>query len=388
MKIALITEHFYPYTGGITEHTFYLAQALAKNHEVFVIAPLYPKVKFVPLPERPEFEIVRIGKAGFFPANGSLTAFTYTPSSILTLKRLLKHEKFDVIHIQGSVVPTLPFFSALFNVDSVKVVTFHAYHGKSTGYSIFKPPLKKALSGIDGYIAVSFAALITIQRHFDLENIKIIPNGVDTNRFTPCGIKLPEFDDGKFNILFVGRMEKRKGLQILIEALRGIENKDIRLIVAGDGPLLKKHKKQSERLNIEVRFLGKVSPHTLASLYRTASVFVAPSTKGESFGIVLLEAMASGIPVIASSIPGYTETLEEGVYGLIFQNRNPHDLREKILNVYKNKPLREKLSAKGLYHVRSKYSWNKIAEKTEKFYLKLLEGKGPLKEKTKVFDRL
>lgn len=385
MKIALITEHFYPYIGGIAEHTFYLAQALAKKHEVSVISPIYPKVKFVPLPERPTFEIIRIGKASLFPANGSLTAFTYTPSSILKLKSLFQSEGFDIIHIQGSLVPTLPLFSAIIKANSKKVITFHSYHGKSMGYTLFKPFLKNFLSNLNGYIAVSVAAQSTIKKHFGIKNIEIIPNGVDIKRFNPYGAKFSDFEDGKFNILFVGRLEKRKGIPILFKALSKVKDKDLRLIVVGTGPLFKKYKDKIDKLHIEVQFLGKVSPMKLPSLYRTSHLFIAPSIKGESFGIVLLEAMASGIPVIASNIVGYAETLKQGKYGILFENKDPDDLRKKILRIYKDESLRKKLSEKGAIYVRNNYAWDIIATKTEEFYRSLNQSDVSLSRTAEIF---
>ncbi len=386
MRIAFITEHFYPYTGGISEHTFYLAQSLAREHDVLVFAPLYSGIRYVPLPERPLFRIIRTGKAAFFPANGSLTAFTYTPKTLFRLRDYLK-TGFDVVHIQGSVVPTMPLFSAVLNTDAIKVVTYHAHHGKSIGYTFFKPVLQKALSMVHGHIAVSQAAKATIQRHFELENVHIIPNGVDIKRFTPYGEKVEKFADGKFNVLFVGRLEKRKGLKVLLESLKDVENEKIRLIIAGDGPLLKKYEGAAQNLKVDVVFVGKVSPLTLSALYRSADVLVAPSIKGESFGIVLLEAMASGVPVIASSITGYSETLKWGKYGLIFENGNPLDLKNKILYLYNNPDVRKRLSEKGLLYVRSEFSWDRIAERTLEFYMSLAPEKTRETEEFKVLGK-
>ena len=382
MRIAFVTEHFYPFVGGISEHTFHLAQSLAKNNEVFVFAPHYLGIKYIPLPQRPLFEIIRIGKATFFPANGSMTAFTYTPSALFAFKDYLKM-KFDIIHIQGSVVPTLPLFASLSHTDAIKVVTFHAHHKKSIGYTLFKSVFTKALAKLDGFIAVSRAAKDTIESHFKIAPLSIIPNGIDTTRFTPYGEKIDRFNDGKFNILFVGRMEKRKGLDVLLKSLMDIETEQFRLIVVGDGPLMEKYKKQSKRLKIEVVFTGKVSPHNLSMLYRSSHIFVAPSTMGESFGIVLLEAMASGVPIIASSIDGYRETLKEGKYGILFENENVYDLRKKILYLYERGDLREKLSKKGQLYVKTNYSWDVIAQKTMDFYLSLLS-----KEQIKSEDAL
>jgi len=385
MRIAFVTEHFYPFIGGISEHTFHLAQSLAKNNEVFVFAPHYSGIKYVPLPETPLFNIVRIGKATFFPANGSMTAFTYTPSALFAFKDYLQM-KFDIIHIQGSVVPTTPLFTSLSNPDAVKVVTFHAYHKRSLGYTLFKGLFTKALSKIDGFIAVSRAAKDTIESHFKIEPLIIIPNGIDTTHFTSYGKKIDRFNDGKFNILFVGRMEKRKGLDVLLKSLMGIEDEQCRLIIAGDGPLMGKYKEQSKKLKMEVVFTGKVSPHTLSMLYRSSHIFVAPSIMGESFGIVLLEAMASGLPVIASSIAGYRETLKEGKYGILFENKNTYDLRKKISYLYEHMDLREKLSKKGQLYVKTRYSWDIIARKTMDFYSSLL-SKEKVKSENALFSK-
>ena len=388
MKIAFITEHFYPYTGGIAEHTFYLANELAQRHKVYVIAPLYPFSKFIPLPSPPRFEIVRIGKASFFPANGSLVAFTYTPHSIFTLRKVFRTHSFDVIHIQGAPVPTLPLFSAIMewknSFSPIKVVTFHAQHGKSLGYTVFKPLIKHALSKIDGSIAVSLSARLTIERHFQMGNMVIIPNGVDTRRFSPHGKMIERFLDGYFNVLFVGRMEPRKGFKTLLDALRGL-NRKIRLIAVGSGPLINRYRGLSRRYGINAVFAGKIPPKKLAEYYRTADLLVAPSTKGESFGIVLLEAMASGLPIIASSVDGYVETLKEGRYGFIFPKRDTKELRKLIVYAIDNWETLKEISKRALHYVNENFSWSKIALRTEEYYKFLISArKNNIEEKLNV----
>ncbi len=368
MKITIVTEHFYPYTGGIAEHTFHLAQELGEKYRVMVLAPLYPTVKFVPLPQRPNFEVVRIGNAAFFPANGSFTAFTYSPGAIFKLRKIIREEKPDIIHIQGSVVPTVPLVAALSNINSIKIVTFHAQHGKSKGYTLFKPLMQKAIRNIQGGIAVSLAARLTIERHFKIPNLTIIPNGVNTKRFFPDGPRITKFDDGSFNILFVGRMEPRKGFHTLLHALRHLKNRNIRLIAIGTGPLMRRYKNMAKKYGINTVFVGKVSPKLLPAYYRTADVFVAPSTKGESFGIVLLEAMASSLPIIASSVEGYVETLEEGRYGIVFKKGDSKELYNTLLYAMENKESLKEMSRRALSHVNLNYSWEAIARKTEDYY--------------------
>ncbi len=382
MRIVFITEHFYPYTGGIAEHTFYLANELSKRHKVYVIAPVYPSSDFIPLPSAPRFEILRIGKATFFPANGSLVAFTYTPLSIWRLRQFLKTNPFDIIHIQGAPVPTLPFFSALAkcqkNASSIKVATFHAQHKKSFGYTLFKPLLKHAFSNLHGGISVSVSAKLTIEKHFNIPNMVIIPNGVDTRRFTPFGRKIDHLADGHYNILFVGRMEPRKGLDILLHALKGMQGQ-IRLIAVGSGPLVNKYKAMAKKMGINAIFPGKVSPRTLAEYYRTADILVAPSIKGESFGIILLEAMASGLPVIASSVEGYIETLKNGKLGLIFEKENEKELRKVLLFAMNNPDTILKVAQRALFYVKENLSWKKIAKRTEEYYMSLFAMYSPVR---------
>jgi phosphatidylinositol alpha-mannosyltransferase len=222
---------------------------------------------------------------------------------------------------------------------------------------------------LDGLIAVSKTALKYFEK-FKKPKI-VIPNGVDLEIFNPNHKKIEKFLDGKINLLFVGRIEERKGLIYLLRAFSILRKKyrNLRLIVAGDGPEKENCQKfvKEKKLN-EVEFLGKVEKE-LPSLYVTCDIFCAPSIFGESFGLVILEAMASGKPVVGFANQGYKELLE-GKKGSQFLARpkDVKDLAKKLEILIKNKKLREELGQWGIQEAK-KYSWEKVTEKIIDFYL-------------------
>ncbi len=255
--------------------------------------------------------------------------------------------------------------------------TFHACHSKPRMYWIGKPILRRWLLRLHTKIAVSKAALDYVSRHLPGEYL-IIPNGVDINHFSLDGPKRKEFIDGKVNILFVGRLEQRKGLGHLINACAKIKQRfpNFRLIVVGPGTVLRfKYERAVTELGLanNVVFTGFVPSSELPSYYRTADIFCAPATGGESFGIVLLEAMACGKPVIATRIEGYVNVLTDREEGLLVPPRNDDSLAHALLTLLEDKHLRQQMGTRGRNKA-EKYSWANIARQVMECYINLLKS--------------
>ncbi len=354
MKILFVSDFYYPHIGGVTEHIYHLANEFENmGHEVSILtANIEGSLK----PD--ERRVVRLGKSMVIPMNQSNARVTGWVN-LSSLSDIVNN--YDVIHIHGIIAPTLPLLS-LKVLRKTNIFTFHPTFDSSNLYKIFKNYLKHYFEKIDGKIAVSATARDSIRKYFP-DDYRIIPNGVDINRFRACGE-----EKNPFEILFVGRIEPRKGLQFLVNALPLIKREipQAQLTVVGGGY-------KGMRLDIPsevkdfIRFLGFVAPSDLPKIFSRASVFVSPAISGESFGIVLLEAMATETPVIASSIPGYRCVIEDGNNGLLISPGNSKEIADKIITLLKNKNMRETLVKGGLRTV-VKYSWDVVAKDIMDFY--------------------
>lgn len=367
-KVLMASDLYYPHPGGVSEHIHHLTKELRNlGHDVYILTSRI-KDKTFPFEDPPY--VIRVGKGIKVPINKSFASITFSPLITKRVKEILEIGNYDIVHVHGSLAPTLPLLT-LFYSESLNFATFHAAHSESKGYELFKPILQKVFERIDGCIAVSEVARITISRHFPGE-YRIIPNGVDVLRFNPTNPPLPHLrEDGSLNILFVGRFDPRKGLRWLLQAMPYIvkEMSKAKLIVVGGGPLRKWYEQFiKDEVKDKIYFAGVVTPEILPRYYTSADVFVAPATEGESFGIILLEAMASGIPIVASRIPGYSHVFEDGREGFFCSPGDPRGIAKKILLLLKNRELRIKMGKSGRAKVMAKYAWQKVALEVEDFY--------------------
>ncbi|MGB4730223.1 MAG: glycosyltransferase family 4 protein [Candidatus Hydrothermia bacterium] len=378
MRVLMATDHYYPYPGGITEHTYHLSKELINlGVEVEVLTSNFEYNFIEAPPDANLIKVHRVGKSFFFRANKSQTCISFSSRAISEISEVIKNGHYDIVHSQNSVVPTIPYLSILYS-KSLCFATFHSNHGFSVGYELFKPLLLPVYEKLDGKIFVSEPALRTIKRHFEVKDYKIIPNGVDINKFKPEGERYEfafELRENDILILFVGWLEIRKGTKYLIQAFNKIGNqhKNVRLIVAGDGPLKENLEKMvSDGLKDRVHFLGFVSSYKLPSLYRSCDIFVSPATEGESFGIVLLEAMASGKPVIASDNEGYKVVVSDGEDGFLFTRKNVDELVQKLITLIINPELRRKMGERGRAKALN-FSWSFIAKQVLDYYVEAIE---------------
>jgi phosphatidyl-myo-inositol alpha-mannosyltransferase len=375
MKIGLVTPYVYPLPGGVTQHVRYLYENLRlRGHDVRILSSSHG------LQRASEGDIIRIGKGFSMPVNGSVGTITLSPRFVSQVHETLDREQFDLLHFHEPFVPFLsPIVLRL--STSVNVATFHAYGGFSPSYEVGRRVMRGSAERLHGRIAVSGAAKHFIERYFPGE-YKVIPNGVDIDRFQRA-VPIARWQDGHQNILFVGRFEPRKGLLELLKAFRILRKTgcDCRLLVVGSGPLAKEVRRYVATRRLRgVEFLGRVSDEEKAQLFRTADVFVSPATGGESFGIVLLEAMAAGTAIVASDIHGYKGVLRRGREGLLVPPREPKAIAAAVGRLLGDDELRMAMASAGRERAQE-FSWERVTAKVDAFYgviIRRLAARGEL----------
>lgn len=379
MKIALVSPYDYPYPGGVVKHIFNLDKEFRRlGHDVRIIAACSDDVGDVPP------QVIKVsGSIAHIPFAGSVARITLSPRVYRRVKKILKREQFDVIHLHEPLTPTLPLAvlrHTPLSPQSVVVGTFHAYReSMHRGYDYAKSIIEPFFGRLDGQIAVSKAVRDYLAPYLP-GDYRIIPNGIDLERFgDPALRSLERFDDGKLNILFVGRLEKRKGFKYLLQAFARVKKAvpEARLMVVGAYDKEDKEPfvlyARENRLR-DVRFIGQVSEDDLPRYYRTCHVFCAPSTGFESFGIILLEAMAAGKPIVASNIAGYRGVLEDGEEGLLVQPEDERRLADALIRLLNDPALSRRMGCQGQATAIG-YSWDKVAQQVLGYYRELLEEK-------------
>jgi len=372
MKIALVSPYDFIYPGGVNNHITSLEKQLTRmGHQVKVIAPASQPVetfgdRFIP-----------IGKPRPMPISGTTIRISISLRLASKIKEVLKREKFDIVHLHEPFMVMLCSAMLRFS-KSVNIGTFHATKGKpgyNWGWPVSRFMLRQRCRKLAGRIAVSRPAMEYVSGYVP-GPYEIIPNGIDLENFSQEVPKIEEFKDGKLNILFVGRLEKRKGLKYLIEAYNRVKNEfmESRLIVVGPGTrFLGKYQKQVRDYGLkDVHFIGPVSDGQLPGYYNTADIFCAPATGQESFGIVLLEAMACGKPVIASNIEGYAGVMTDGKEGLLVQPKSADGLAGALRNLMADEELRRQMGERGIITAKY-YSWQRVAKEVVAYYNKVLE---------------
>jgi phosphatidylinositol alpha-mannosyltransferase len=283
------------------------------------------------------------------------------------VKTLLRREQFDVIHLHEPLIPVLPYL-VLLNSRSVNIATFHAFRASSPWYTAFKPYMTFMMSRLDARIAVSAPARDFVSQYFQ-GPFDIVPNGIDVDRFHNME-PFPWARDGVPRILFVGRYnEPRKGFKYLLRAMPLVHQQfpEARLVVVGGGKP-DQFEGQMERYGVRnVDFIGLASPSDLPRYYASCDLFCAPSTSGESFGIVLLEAMAAGKPVVAGDIPGYRSVMTHGQEGLLVPPKDPYAMALALVRLLSDAPLRWRLAAAGR-ETANAYAWPEIASRVLSVY--------------------
>jgi phosphatidylinositol alpha-mannosyltransferase len=362
VKIGLVCPYIYPEAGGVAQHVRYLYENLRlRGHDVRIITASHG-------PQRSsEGDIIRLGVGFSVPTNGSVGTVTFSPRYLGQISAMLDRECFDVLHFHEPFVPFLSLF-LLRESTSVNVATFHAYAGFSPSYEFGSRALRGYAGRLHGRIAVSAAARHFIDRFFP-GDYKVIPNGVDIARYANA-VPIARWQDGTPNVLFVGRHEPRKGLLDLLKAHRILRKtgSGSRLLVVGSGPQEREARRYVATRGLQgVEFLGRVTDAEKAQLFRTADVYASPATGGESFGIVLLEAMAAGTPIVCSDIHGYKGVVRRGREALLVPPREPKELAIAIDRLLREPAMRAEMGAAGRARA-EEFSWPRVTAKVEEYY--------------------
>ncbi|KMQ51197.1 Glycosyl transferase, group 1 [Chitinispirillum alkaliphilum] len=380
MKIGIVSPYFYPWYGGITEHVYHQYMELKKRgHTVKMISPFDGGERVAD-----KSDIIKLGNPVPLIVNGSVVKIPILGRSKKAIDKIITREQFDLLHLHQPLFCLLgiSFLQRIIQrqkkgLPVPKIAgTFHACGGATERFLINRIGLffKKFRNQFDAKIAVSIAS-----RDFVLPvlpgNYDIIANGVDIERFSNHPSTIPEYNDGVCNILFVGRLEPRKGLTSLLQSLSFIKkytDKKFRLIVVGNGVLTNFYKQKIPPCCVDnVCFVGDVSFNDLPSYYKSAQIFCSPATDRESFGIVLIEAMASGVPIVAANNDGYRKVIKDEVNGLLVDPENPEALAKSLARLIGSERDRTKLSKQGKLDC-VEYSWMNIVDKLECIYNNVL----------------
>lgn len=374
MKIALVSPYDWLTPGGVNGHLGQLSKEfVARGHDVRVLAPAS---------ERVDDPLVRVmGRPISVPASGSTARISLNPALGRSVKRFLEEERFDVVHVHEPLMPVLPIHvlrhSKAANERVINVGTFHARKdGGNRLYGYGRRLLKRWFRELDGKIAVSPPAAQYVGEYFP-GFYNVIPNGLDIERFdSPHLEPIPEFDDGVINILYVGRAEKRKGLAYLVRAFGVVNARDpnTRLIIVGPDSRTRRRYEASVRQSGQrnVHFVVGPSNAELPRYHRTADIFCSPALGNESQGYVILEAMAAGVPVVASNIEGYASVVTHGDDGLLVRPKDTIGLADTLTDLVRNEAKRRSLAAAGRIRVEN-YSWPRVTQQVLSYYERLLD---------------
>jgi phosphatidylinositol alpha-mannosyltransferase len=369
VRIGIVCPYSFDVPGGVQFHVRDLAEHLIdQGHHVSVLAPADEDT---PVPTY----VVPAGRAVPVPYNGSVARVNFGPVSASRVRRWLADGQFDVLHIHEPVTPSLALL-ALWSAEGPIVCTFHTSTLRSRAMQAAYPLLRPSLEKISARIAVSEDARRTVTTHIGGDAV-VIPNGVYVDRFASAPVA-PAWQGtpARPTVAFVGRLdEPRKGLPVLARAIPHVLDAvpGARFLVAGRGDAEEARELLDDRSLAACEFLGQVSDADKASLLRSVDVYVAPHTGGESFGIVLVEAMSAGAPVLASDLDAFGRVLDGGELGVLFGVGDDAALAANLLRLLADEPLRDRLAAKAQTAVR-RYDWSVVADEVLAVYETVAAG--------------
>jgi phosphatidylinositol alpha-mannosyltransferase len=361
VRIGLVCPYSIDIPGGVQNHVLDCAQELIRRgHYVSVLAPGDEDAQV------PAF-VVTAGRSVGIPYNGSVARLSFGPLSYSRVRRWLRAENFDVLHVHEPVAPSLSML-ALIVADGPIVATFHTANPKSKALNAFQGILQPFMEKITGRIAVSELARQVQVEHLGGDAV-IIPNGVDVRRFATAE-SLPGYPGVGGAIGFIGRYdEPRKGMPILLEAVRQIlpAYPALELLVAGAGDAGALRAAAGADLEPHLRLLGRVSEEDKASMLRSVDAYCAPNTGGESFGMILTEAMSAGTPVVASELDAFRRVLDGGAAGWLFPIGDSARLAAILSSVLARAPERAAKLRRARKVVQA-YDWSVVTDQLLQVY--------------------
>ena len=371
MKIALVCPYDWAKHGGVKAHVSALVDHLIANHDVRVFAPASAR-----LPRSGADRVVQaVGRPLSVPYNRSVAPVALSPWVVRRTSKALREFEPHVVHVHEPVAPMVAAAAAMFGPKPV-IGTFHTWSDKDRTYRLVAPVARRLAAGLDARVAVSPAAqeYAADALHLPMGSFRVIPNGVPVAAYATAA-PLPQLvDRARPLLLFVGRLEARKGLDVLIRAFLRLRTTmpEVRLCVVGEGPERERCQQMvPPSIRPDVLFVGAVDESQKPRYHASADLFVAPNTGGESFGIILLEAMAAGLPIVASDIPGFRTVMKDGRQGRMVAAGNAFGLAEAIATVLSNQRLGQAMATEGR-RTASEYDWPVIGARLEALYRHVL----------------
>lgn len=359
LKIGIVCPYSWDTPGGVQNHIRDLAEFLiAAGHNVSVLAPAIDETKL------PDY-VVNAGKPISIPYNGAVARVLFGPVAFARVRQWISQGDFDLLHLHEPAIPSISLL-ACWAADGPMVGTFHAAAKRQKIIFAIGPILEPAIEKLSARIAVSEAARLTLTDHLDTDAV-IIPNGIYANRYTE-GKSLEKWSGN--TIGFIGRFEEpRKGLSVLVDALPVISRfaPDVRVLVAGPGDPAEVMENIDPQLRQRFEFLGKITEAEKANFMSSVAVYVAPNTGGESFGIILAEALAGGACVVASDIPAFDDLLGQGQYGALFESESATELAKVVIDLLRDDTKRKELSSRGKERAQL-FDWTVVAEQIYSVY--------------------
>ncbi len=362
MRIGMVSPYAWDVPGGVQAHIRDLARHfISIGHEVSVLAPAADEHEI-----SDEF-VMFAGRPVAIPYNGAVARVLFGPVAASRVRQWVSQGDFDILHLHEPAIPSLSLLACSIS-EGAMVGTFHAAAPRQKVAFAIAPLLEPVIEKLRARIAVSEFARETLTIHLDTDAL-VIPNGISTGSFASAEPN-PNWQR-EFTIGFIGRFnEPRKGLDVLLAALPNIARAvpNLRILIAGPGEGLDVIQKLNPGLRNRIEFLGRISDLEKAAFFKSIDLYVAPNTGGESFGIILAEAMAAGTPILASDLPAFRSVLGDGRFGRIFENGSSDDLASAAIALATDASARERLSAEAVNGA-SRFDWNTVGAEIMNVYM-------------------
>ncbi len=364
MRVGLVCPYDWSAPGGVKQHISDLAISLIElGHYVNVLTPAATEENLPPY-------VTSAGTAIGLPYNGSVARIKFDPAAFSRTRTWIKKNKFDILHLHEPTSPS-PSIIAAWSARGPIVATHHTANERSYAAKNMQFALQPMMEKISARIAVSEDAKRTMVQHFGGDAV-IIPNGVRVSDFTKFPAK--PIENGPFRILFLGRLdESRKGLAVLLAALEKIIKvfPDLICEIVGPGEI----SEISPKIKKNLVFKGMLSSNEKAQAYTSCDVYVAPNLGGESFGIVLLEAMSAGCPVLASDLSAFKRVLKNGEAGALFEAGNAESLANELIGLLQDQVRRKNLRNSGFIRAKE-FDWTNIVRQILDVYASVSQVDG------------
>jgi phosphatidylinositol alpha-mannosyltransferase len=366
LKIGIVCPYGWDTPGGVQNHVRDLAEYLiAAGHNVSVLAPVIDETKI------PSY-VTSAGKPIAIPYNGAVARVLFGPIAFARVRQWIAQGDFDILHLHEPAIPSISLL-ACWAAEGPMVGTFHAAAKRQKAIFAIGPILEPVIEKLSARIAVSEAARETLTEHLETDAV-VIPNGIYTDRYRD-GVAQEKWQGNTLG--FIGRFEEpRKGLSVLVDALPIISRfaPDVRVFIAGPGESDEVIESIDPQLRSRFTFLGKISEQDKANFLASISLYIAPNTGGESFGIILAEALAGGATVVASDIPAFDSLLNHGQYGELFESESSTDLAKRVIDLLRDEKRRVEIGKAGKLHAQQ-FDWKVVADQIFSIYeMSLVSG--------------